>query len=329
MFRAIVLDKGAGGEHLLGLRELDEADLPAGDVTVAVEYSTVNYKDGLFMAPDGGRATVFPLVPGIDFAGVVERSHDPRYAPGDRVILTGWRVGESHWGGFAEKARVAADWLVPLPEGLSTRQAMAIGTAGLTAMLAVQALEDHGLVAGTGEVLVSGAAGGVGSVAVALLAQAGHEVVALSGRKEAAAYLRDLGAAQVMARAELEAPPSAPLEAERWAGAISPIGGPVLSRLLRQMRYGACVASIGLAGGAEFQGDVRPFILRGVNLLGIESVMQPFGARQRAWARLARDLALDKLEAMTRMAPLAEVPALGAAILRGDIRGRVVVDVRA
>ncbi len=329
MFRAIVLDKGPGGEHLLGLRHLEEADLPAGEVTVAVEYSTVNYKDGLFMAPDGGRATVFPLVPGIDFAGVVEASDDARYRPGDRVILTGWRVGETHWGGFAEKARVKADWLVPMPAGLDTRRAMAIGTAGLTAMLAVQALEDHGLRPGAGEVLVTGAAGGVGSVAVALLAALGHEVVALTGRvAEAGAYLRGLGAARVERRDGLEGPASAPLEAERWAGAVSAIGGPVLARLLRQMRYGASVATIGLAGGAEFQGDVRPFILRGVNLLGIESVLQPFAARQRAWARLAELLPMDRLEAMVVPARLEDVPRLGAQILRGAVRGRVVVDVR-
>ncbi|HHB80423.1 MAG TPA: acryloyl-CoA reductase, partial [Aliiroseovarius sp.] len=275
-------------------------------------------------------ATVFPRVPGIDFAGVVEASDEPRYAPGDRVILTGWRVGETHWGGYGEKARVQGDWLVPMPEGMRTRWAMAVGTAGLTAMLAVQALEDHGLAPGAGEVLVTGAAGGVSSVAVALLAGLGHEVVAVTGRGAAAGeYLRGLGAAGVLGRAELEAPASAPLEDERWAGAVSAIGGPVLARLLRQMRYGASVASIGLAGGAEFRGDVRPFILRGVNLLGIESVMQPFAARQRAWARLAELLPMDKLEPMVVEAPLAEVPALGAKILRGEVRGRVVVDVRA
>ena len=244
-------------------------------------------------------------------------------------MLTGWRVGEVHWGGYAEKARVKADWLVPLPKGLTTRQAMAIGTAGLTSMLAVQALEDHGLNPAGGEVLVTGAAGGVGSVAVALLAQAGYQVAAVTGRPETETYLRDLGASRIIPRADLAETVKRPLEAELWAGCIDAVGGAMLARVLGQLKYGASVAAVGLAGGSNLPASVIPFLLRGVNLLGIDSVMQPFAARQRAWARLARDMPMDKLEAMIVPARLADLPALGEAILQGQVKGRVVVDLTA
>ena len=268
-------------------------------------------------------------MPGVDFAGRVEASSDPRYKPGDPVVLTGWRVGEAHWGGYAEKARVKADWLVPLPEGLTLRQAMAIGTAGLTAMLAVMALEEHGLAPGHGPVLVTGAAGGVGSVAVALLARLGHEVAAVTGRPETEDYLRRLGASRIVPRAELAEPSSKPLESESWAGCVDAVGGAMLSRVVKQLKYRCAVAVVGNAGGVEVPLSVIPLLLRGVSLLGIDSVLQPFAARRRAWERLVRDLDLDLLETMVRPATLAEVPALGAAILKGQVQGRVVVDVNA
>jgi acrylyl-CoA reductase (NADPH) len=250
------------------------------------------------------------------------------YRPGDKVILTGWHVGERHWGGYATRARVKADWLVPLPEGLSTQQAMAIGTAGLTAMLAVIALEDHGLAPGAGEVLVTGAAGGVGSVAVAVLAALGHPVAAVTGRPELEGYLRDLGASRIVPRAELAEAVKRPLEAETWAGCVDAVGGSMLARVLGQMKYRASVAAVGLAGGASLPTTVIPFLLRGVNLLGIDSVLRPYADRVRAWERLVRDLPMEKLEAMIRPARLEDLPELGAAILKGQVQGRVVVDPR-
>ncbi|MDG3039988.1 acryloyl-CoA reductase [Roseicyclus marinus] len=328
-FRALVVEKDSEGKTHGAVQTLDEAQLPEGDVTVAIEYSTVNYKDGLCLGPGGGLVRSYPHVPGIDFAGVVEASDDPRYAPGDKVVLTGWRVGEVHWGGYAEKARVKADWLVPLPEGLTTRAAMAVGTAGFTAMLAVMALEDHGLKPGAGEVLVTGAAGGVGSVATAILAHLGYEVAAVTGRPEQEGYLRGLGAARIVPRADLAETVKRPLEAETWAGCVDAVGGAMLARVLGQMTYGASVAAVGLAGGASLPATVIPFLLRGVNLLGIDSVMQPYDNRLRAWGRIARDLPMDKLEAMIEPATLEDLPGLGAAILKGEVRGRVVVDVRA
>jgi acrylyl-CoA reductase (NADPH) len=328
MFRALVVEKLDSGETRAAVRELSEADLPDGDVTVRVDHSTVNYKDGLCLGSGGGLVRAWPHVPGIDFAGVVEESADPRYRPGDRVVLTGWRVGEVHWGGYAEKARVKADWLVPLPAGLTTRQAMAVGTAGLTAMLAVLALEAHGLKPGQGPVLVTGAAGGVGSVATAILAHLGHEVAAVTGRSETEAYLRALGAARIVPRADLAETVKRPLESEIWAGAVDSVGGAMLARLLGQMKYGASVAAVGLAGGAGLPATVIPFILRGVNLLGIDSVMQPYARRVAAWKRIASDLPMAKLEAMIRPAGLGDLPALGEAILKGQVQGRVVVDVR-
>ncbi|MFN3293611.1 MAG: MDR family oxidoreductase, partial [Gemmobacter sp.] len=328
MFKAILMEKDAEGRATASVQELADDRLPPGEVTVAVEYSTLNYKDGLCLSANGGGLVrTYPHVPGIDLAGVVEASDDPRYRPGDRVVLTGWRVGEVHWGGYATRARVKADWLVPLPEGLTTRQAMAVGTAGFTAMLAVMALEDHGLRPGQGPVLVTGAAGGVGSVAVALLAALGHEVAAVTGRPETDAYLRGLGASRIVPRAELAETIKRPLESETWSGCVDAVGGAMLARVLGQLKYGASVAAVGLAGGAALPASVVPFLLRGVNLLGIDSVMRPYPDRLRAWGRIARDLPLDKLEAMVRPATLAEVPALGAAILRGEVQGRVVVDV--
>jgi acrylyl-CoA reductase (NADPH) len=329
MFKALVVEKEGDAAPVASVQELDDSRLPPGDVVVAVEYSTLNYKDGLCLGPGGGLVRNWPHVPGIDFAGTVERSDDPRFRPGDAVVLTGWRVGEVHWGGFAQKARVRADWLVPLPPGLSTRQAMAVGTAGFTAMLALIALERHGLAPGQGPVLVTGAAGGVGSVAVALLAALGHEVAAVTGRPGAETYLRDLGASRIVPRADLAETVKRPLEAETWAGCIDAVGGAMLARLLGQMRYGASVAAVGLAGGTALPATVIPFLLRAVNLLGIDSVMQPHHRRVEAWARIARDLPMPKLEAMVRMATLADLPALGAAILKGEVKGRVVVDVNA
>lgn len=329
MFRALVVEKDAAGATHGALQDLPDDRLPPGDVTVAVEFSTLNYKDGLCLGSGGGLVRVWPHVPGIDFAGVVEASDDARYAPGDRVVLTGWRVGEAQWGGYATRARVKADWLVPLPAALTTRQAMAVGTAGFTAMLAVMALEDHGLAPDKGDVLVTGAAGGVGSVATALLAKLGYSVAAVTGRPETEAYLRGLGAARIVPRAELADVVKRPLEAETWAGCVDAVGGAMLARVLGQMKYGASVAAVGLAGGAALPATVVPFLLRGVNLLGIDSVMRPYADRVRAWDRIARDLPMDKLEAMVHPATLADLPALGAAILQGAVQGRVVVDVNA
>jgi len=328
-FKALVVEKDAQGNTVASVQALAMARLPEAEVTVAVEYSTLNYKDGLCLGSGGGLVRAWPHVPGIDFAGTVEASSDPRYRPGDKVVLTGWRVGEAHWGGYAQKARVRADWLVPLPEGLTTRAAMAVGTAGFTAMLAVMALEDHGLTPARGEVLVTGAAGGVGSVATALLAQLGYQVAALTGRPETEAYLRALGAARIVPRAELAEVVKRPLEAETWAGCIDAVGGAMLARVLGQMKYGASVAAVGLAGGSALPATVIPFLLRGVNLLGIDSVMRPYPDRVRAWGRIARDLPMAKLETMIRPATLADLPALGAAILKGQVQGRVVVDVNA
>lgn len=327
-FQALLVDKQADGQVKAMVTTLEDSALPAeGDVTVRVEYSTVNYKDGLCITGGGGLVRNYPHVPGIDFAGTVESSGDDRYKPGDPVVLTGWRVGEIWWGGYAEKARVKADWLVPLPAGLTTRQAMAVGTAGLTAMLAMMALEAHGLQPGDGEVLVTGAAGGVGSVATALLAKRGYAVAAVTGRPEQEAYLKDLGATRIVPRADLAEAPTRPLDKETWAGAIDNVGGPMLARVLSQMKYGASVAAVGLAGGANLPTTVIPFLLRGVNLLGIDSVMKPYRERLVAWQRIAQDLPMDKLEAMIVPAKLADLPELGKAILAGQTRGRVVVKI--
>ncbi|SDK33454.1 acryloyl-CoA reductase [Aliiruegeria lutimaris] len=327
--RALIVEKNEDGKTSAGVQEIDESRLPEGNVTVAVEYSTVNYKDGLCIGPGGGLVRVYPHVPGIDFAGTVETSDDARYKPGDKVVLTGWRVGEAHWGGYAEKARVNADWLVPLPEGLSTKQAMAVGTAGFTSMLAVMALEAHGLKPENGEVLVTGASGGVGSVATAILANLGYDVAAVTGRPEQSQYLANLGASKLVTRDELAETIKRPLEKETWAGCVDAVGGSMLARVLGQMKYGASVAAVGLAGGAQLPATVVPFLLRGVNLLGIDSVMQPYENRLVAWKRIASDLPMEKLEGMMVDATLADLPKLGADILKGQVRGRVVVDVNA
>lgn len=329
MFKALVVEKDAEGKTHAAVTEIGLDALPAGDVTVAVDYSTVNYKDGLCVGPGGGLVRNYPHVPGIDFSGTVETSEDARYKPGDKVVLTGWRVGEAHWGGYAQKARVKADWLVPLPDGLTTRQAMAVGTAGFTSMLAVMALEDHGLTPDKGEVLVTGAAGGVGSVATAILANLGYQVAGVTGRPEQEDYLKSLGAARIVARDEINETVKRPLEAETWAGCVDAVGGAMLARVLGQMKYGGSVSAVGLAGGAGLPATVIPFLLRGVNLLGIDSVMQPYDNRLRAWGRIAKDLPLDKLEAMIQPATLGDLPQLGRDILKGQVKGRVVVDVNA
>lgn len=327
MFRALILEKD-GEQAVPRLADLDDSTLPAGDVTVSVEYSTINYKDGLCLSPNGGGLVRnYPHIGGIDFAGTVRDSSDPRYKAGDQVVLTGWRVGEAYWGGYATLARVRADWLVPLPNGLTTRDAMAVGTAGFTAMLAVMALERHGLTPSQGEVLVTGAAGGVGSVAVAILSHLGYQVAAVTGRPETEQYLRDLGASRIIPRAELAETVKRPLEAETWAGCVDAVGGAMLARVLGQMKYAGSVAAVGLAGGAGLPASVIPFLLRGVNLLGIDSVMQPYPARQEAWARIATDLPMARLHAMVQMATLSDLPRLGADILKGAVQGRVVVDV--
>ncbi|MCZ8376997.1 MAG: oxidoreductase [Beijerinckiaceae bacterium] len=327
-FKALIVDKNPDGSIRQSIEMLDDSRLPAeGEVTVDVAWSTVNYKDGLCLTGGGGLVRTYPHVPGIDFAGTVAESADSRFRPGDRVVLTGWRVGEVWWGGYATKARVKADWLVPLPEGLTERRAMAIGTAGFTAMLAVQALEDHGLAPDQGDVLVTGAAGGVGSVAVAILAKRGYSVAAVTGRPETEGFLRDLGASRIVPRAELAEAPTRPLDKELWAGAIDNVGGPMLARVLTQMKYGASVAAVGLAGGNSLPATVIPFLLRGVNLLGIDSVMKPLPGRLAAWKRLVTDLPMDKLDALTVEAGFDELPRLGREILAGQVRGRVVVKI--
>lgn len=326
-FQALVVEKDDDDKTYAVVQTVNEDQLPEGDVTVAVEYSTVNYKDGLCIGPGGGLVRAYPHVPGIDMAGTVETSDDDRYKPGDKVVLTGWRYGEVHWGGYAQKTRVNADWLVPLPDGLSTKQAMAVGTAGFTAMISVMALEQHGLAPKNGPVLVTGAAGGVGSVATAILANLGYEVAGVTGRPETADYLKSLGVTQIVPRDEINETVKRPLESETWAGCIDAVGGAMLARVLGQMKYGGSVAAVGLAGGAGLPATVIPFLLRGVNLLGIDSVMRPYDNRVAAWSRVASDLPMDKLEAMIVPAMLSDLPKLGADILKGQVKGRVVVDV--
>lgn len=331
-FRALIVDKAEDGTISQSIQEIGEDRLPEApgeSVTVNVEYSTLNYKDGLCLTGGGGLVRNYPHVPGVDFAGTVAQSDLPDFAAGDKVVLTGWRVGEAWWGGYAEKARVKGKWLTRLPEGLTTRQAMAVGTAGFTAMLAVMALEDHGLTTDSGPVLVTGAAGGVGSVATALLAQAGYEVAAVTGRPETADYLTSLGASRIVPREELNETTKRPLESETWAGCVDAVGGAMLARVLGQMKYRASVAAVGLAGGAALPATVIPFLLRGVNLLGIDSVHSPQQERVVAWQRIARDMPMDKLESMIRDVTLDDLPALGPAILKGQVKGRVVVDLSA
>ncbi len=325
MFKALVLNK-QDDRVTAAVEQVDEALLPEGDVTVAVEHSTLNYKDGLIILNKAPLVKSFPHVPGVDLAGRVVESRHPDWRPGDAVVLTGWGVGERRWGGYAGRARLEGDWLVPLPAGWTTRHAMAVGTAGFTAMLAVMALESHGLQPGAGEVLVTGGSGGVGSVAIALLARLGHQVAASTGRAASHDYLRSLGASRIIDRAELAEPSPRPLESERFAGCIDAVGGTTLARVLGQMRYRCSVAAVGLAGGSELRTTVIPFLLRGVNLLGINSVYQPAAPRRSAWQRLARDLDLGLLAGMIQPAQLEDLPRLADEIVRGQVRGRVVVD---
>ena len=323
MFQALLLEKDEAGFRA-SLRTLDEAQLPAGDVLVRVAWSTLNYKDALAITHRAPVVRQWPMVAGIDGAGEVIESTHPDWKPGDAFIHNGWGVGETHWGCLAEKARLKGDWLVRMPEGLSARAAMAIGTAGYTAMLCVLALEDHGVQPGDGEVLVTGATGGVGSVAVALLARLGHRVVAATGKAHEADYLHRLGAAAVIDRAELAAP-GKPFQKERWAAVVDAVGSHTLANALAQTRYGGVVAACGLAQGNDLPTTVLPFILRGVTLAGIDSVMAPRARRERAWARLARDLDPALLDAMVEEVPLADAIARAHALMDGKVRGRIVV----
>jgi acrylyl-CoA reductase (NADPH) len=324
-FKAIVIEKSDGGQKV-GLTDFDEANLMEGDVTIRVEWSTVNYKDGLAITGKLPVVRRFPMIPGIDLAGSVESSSDPRWKPGEGVILNGWGLGETHLGGYAEKARVKADWLVPLPARNSARGAMAIGTAGYTAMLAVMALERHGLTPRQGPVIVTGAAGGVGSVAIAILAKLGFEVIASTGRPAEADYLRALGASEIIERKEL-AGAAKPLGRERWAGGIDSVGSATLANVLSMTRYGGAVAACGLAGGMDLPATVAPFILRAVSLIGIDSVMCPMERRREAWKRLASDLDAGKLAPMISEIDLAGVPDACRRILEGGVRGRIVVKI--
>jgi acrylyl-CoA reductase (NADPH) len=323
MFKAIIIDKTDAGQAAR-IDTLDDSDLPAGNVTVRVEYSTVNFKDGLAITGAIPLIQSFPMVPGIDFAGVVEASDHAEWNAGDRVVLNGWGVGERHWGGLAGTARVDGDWLVRLPDTFTTRQAMAIGTAGYAAMLCVLRLEKLGVKPGDGEVIVTGASGGVGSVAIAVLSKLGYRVVASTGRPEGADYLKALGAAEIIDRNTL-AEPGAPMQAERWAGAIDTVGSHTLVNVCAQMRYGGIVAATGLAQGIDLPATLYPFILRNVTLSGVDSVMAPRGDREEAWSRLARDLDPAKLESMIREIALEDVIPSAGDILQGKVRGRIVV----
>jgi len=324
-FKAIRIDKADKGTTA-ALTQFDEAELMDGDVTVRVEWSTLNYKDGLALTGKAPVVRRFPMIAGIDFAGTVEQSSHPQWKTGDKVICTGWGMGETHLGAYAEKARVKGDWLVPLPQGLSARDAMAIGTAGFTAMLAVLALEKHGISPKSGPVVVTGAAGGVGSVATAVLAKLGYHVIASTGRAAEADYLKGLGAAEVIDRNELSAA-AKPLAKERWAGGVDSVGSTTLANLLSMTKYGGAIAACGLAAGMDLPSSVAPFILRGVCLLGIDSVMCPVPSRQTAWQRLARDLDRSKLSEITKEIQLSEVISSGSTILAGQIRGRIVVKI--
>lgn len=325
-FKALLLSKSPEGQQNAEWTELSVADLMPGDVLVRVTHSTINYKDGLALTGKAPVVRRWPMIPGIDFAGRVEQSSHPDFKPGDNVILNGWGAGETHYGGYAQYARVSGDRLVEQPPELSAAQAMAIGTAGYTAMLAVMALEDHGVTPDRGPVLVTGAAGGVGSIAVTLLAKLGFEVIASTGRRDEEAYLKSLGAAEIMDRADLTGP-AKPLGRERWAGAVDVIGSETLANVLSMTRYGGTVAACGLAQGLDLPGSVAPFILRGVTLAGIDSVMCPKPRRVAAWQRLARDLDRDKLDTLSTTRPLSDVLTLAPEILAGKVRGRVVLEV--
>ena len=326
-FRALLLTQGADRKVSGAIETLPEDRLPVGDVVVAVDYSTLNYKDGLVLTTGGGLVKTWPHVGGIDFAGTVESSENAAFKAGDKVVLNGYRVGELHWGGYATKARLKGDWLVKLPAGLSTRHAMAIGTAGYTSMLCVMALERHGIGPAQGEILVTGAAGGVGSVAVAILANLGYNVVAATGRPHEGEYLKSLGATTIMDRKELTEAPDRPLLSERFAGVVDTVSGVMFAKALAQVKYGGAAAVCGLAAGPAFPGSILPFILRGVSVYGIDSVMLPKAPREEAWRRLGTDLPLDKLDSAVSEAGLGDLMALAPKILKGEIRGRVVVDV--
>jgi acrylyl-CoA reductase (NADPH) len=323
--KAVLIEKDEAG-YRAQLTRVAEKDLPAGEVLVRVAWSGVNYKDGLAVTGKGPVVRRFPMVPGIDLAGIVETSEDPRYRPGEAVLLNGWGVGEVHWGGWAEKARLQGEWLIPQPKGFTARQAAAIGTAGYTAMLCVLALEKHGLTPASGPIVVTGASGGVGSIAVALLAGLGYAVSAVTGRPEGAGYLTGLGAAEILPRTDF-ATPGKPLQKERWAGAIDTVGSHTLANLCAQMRYGGTVAACGLAGGGDLPGTVMPFILRGVTLAGVDSVMVPRERRIAAWERLVRDLDPVRLEALTREVSLDAAIEAARALIAGTLRGRTVVKV--
>lgn len=325
MFKGILIEKDDAG-YRANIKDIDEGQLPDGDVTVRVSHSTLNYKDGLAITGKGPVVRRFPMVPGIDLVGIVESSTHPEYKAGDSVLLNGWGVGEGHWGGLAQKARLKGDWLVPLPEQFSPQQAMAIGTAGYTAMLCVLALERHGVTPAHGEIVVSGAAGGVGSVATAVLAKLGYTVVAISGRTEEADYLKHLGASEVLNRAEFGTP-GKPLGKERWAGAVDVVGSHTLANICATTKYRGVVTACGLAGGMDFPATVAPFILRGVTLAGIDSVMCPRLDRLEAWRRLGTDLDVSKLAMISNEISLSEAIPTALKLVNGEIRGRVIVDV--
>ena len=325
MFKAILITQ-TDSTREAKLADIDDAQLPEGDVTVRIDYSTLNYKDGLAITGKSPVVRKYPMVPGIDFAGAVAASSHPDWKPGDKVVLNGWGVGEGHWGGLAQKARVKGDWLVPLPAALSAKQAMAIGTAGYTAMLCVLALEKHGVKPADGEILVTGAGGGVGGVAIAVLAKLGYTVVASTGRPQEAEYLKSLGAAEIVDRAQFSAP-GKPLQKERWAAAVDSVGSHTLANVCATTKYRGAVAACGLAQGMDFPATVAPFILRNVTLYGIDSVMCPKPLRLEAWSRLARDLDPKKLDTITHEIALKDAIGAGADILAGKVRGRIVVDV--
>lgn len=327
MFRALLIEKDEQGQRV-SLKNLQKNQLPDGDVLVRVSHSTLNYKDALAMTGKGPVVRQFPMVPGIDLAGIVEESQHPDFKAGDAVLLNGWGVGEAHWGGLSQYARLKGDWLIPQPEGFSPAEAMAIGTAGYTAMLSVLALERHGITPERGDILVTGANGGVGSFAIALLARLGYRVVASTGRPEEAEYLSALGAAEIIERASLSAP-GRPLGRERWAGAIDSVGSHTLANVCASTRYGGCVAACGLAQGMDFPATVAPFILRGVTLAGIDSVMRPRADRLDAWQRLARDFDRGLLATTTHTIGLEQAMDAASALLAGQVRGRIVVDVNA
>lgn len=325
MFKGILIEKDESG-YRAAIKDIDEAQLPEGNVTVRVSHSTLNYKDGLAITGKGPVVRKFPMVPGIDLVGTVEESTHPEYKAGDGVLLNGWGVGEAHWGGLAQKARLNGDWLIPLPAKFSPQQAMAIGTAGYTAMLCVLALERHGVKPADGEILVTGAAGGVGSVALAILSKLGYSAVAVTGRPQDADYLKSLGAVEVLERS-LFSSPGKPLGKERWAGAVDVVGSHVLANVCATTKYRGVVTACGLAAGMDFPSSVAPFILRGVTLAGIDSVMCPRIDRLQAWQRLGTDLDIEKLEELSRVVGLSEAIPLASSLLKGEIRGRIIVDV--